>query len=103
MDQQAPRRTEMQAQLIERASRDPAFRQELLANPKAVIERESGVQIPDSMEIRVLEETPSTAYLVLPAVPVRAGQPLADQELEDVAGGGTSTMCITVCVCAAPD
>jgi len=68
MEQQARRRDEieMQAQLVERASRDPAFRQELLANPKAVIAREFGLQIPASVEVRVVEETPAAAYLVLP-------------------------------------
>jgi hypothetical protein len=97
MDQQAQRRTELQAQLIERASRDQAFRQELMANPKAVIARELGVPIPASVEIRVVEETPSSAYLVLPAAPVRAGQELSEQELEAVAGGYWSADCSGGC------
>jgi hypothetical protein len=42
------------------------------------------------VEIQVVEETPTTAYLVLPAGPVRAGQELSDQELEAVAGGWTA-------------
>jgi hypothetical protein len=59
-----------------------------LANPKAVIQREFGLAVPASVEIRVVEETPTSAYLVLPAAPVGAGQELSEQELEAVAGGG---------------
>ena len=98
MEQQAQRRDEMQAQLVERASRDPAFRQELLADPKAVIQREYGTTVPASVEVRVVEETPSTAYLVLPAAPLRAGQPLSDQELEAVAGGWTALNATAGCL-----
>jgi hypothetical protein len=68
-----------------------------MANPKAVIARELGVPIPASVEIRVVEETPSSAYLVLPAAPVRAGQELSEQELEAVAGGYWSADCSGGC------
>ena len=97
MEQQAQRRNEMQAQLVERASRDPAFRQELLANPKAVITREYGLAIPASVEVRVVEETPTMGYLVLPPVPTRAGQELSDQDLEAVAGGWSGAGCTGDC------
>jgi hypothetical protein len=90
MEQKTQQRNEMQAQLVERAGRDQAFRQELIANPKAVIAREFGLQIPATVEIRVVEETPTTAYLVLPAAPLRAGQQLSEQEMEAVAGGSTA-------------
>lgn len=78
---------EMQAQLIERATRDPSFRKELMADPRGVIRREFGVDVPDSVDIQVVEDSPTTSYLVLPAAEATAGQQLSDDELEAVAGG----------------
>ena len=84
-------RREFEAQVIAKAWKDDAFAEELRANPKAVIEREwgkiqPGAKLPDDLEIRVVEETPTTLYLVLPArPPVRGEVPSAD--LESVAGG----------------
>jgi hypothetical protein len=86
-NQSASSRDTMTSQVIERATRDPQFRQELLQNPKETLERELGVRLPAGIEIRVVEETPSTLYLILPPQPMQAGQELSDQELEQVAGG----------------
>ena len=52
--------------LLARAMKDEAFRQELLANPKAVLEHELGITIPPGLTIQVHEETPTTVHLVLP-------------------------------------
>jgi hypothetical protein len=53
-------------QVITRAWRDQAFKHELLCNPEAVIEKEVGAGISASINIRILEETAHTIYLVLP-------------------------------------
>ena len=81
------RRNQVQTQLIERATGDQAFRRELLANPKGTLEREYGVQIPADREITVVEDTQTTAHLVLPPAPAAAQAELSDRELEAVAGG----------------
>jgi hypothetical protein len=73
--------------LIVRASRDTAFRQELLNNPKAVIQRELGVSIPTETEVQVLEQTDTKAYMVLPARETTESEELSEEELESVAGG----------------
>jgi hypothetical protein len=81
-------RAEMERRLIQRSLEDEAFRQRLLAEPKAAIEQELGTQLPESIEVRVVEESADTIYLVLPsASPVGQGGELSDQELDAVAGG----------------
>lgn len=88
-DQSTSTRETVTSQVIDRSTRDPRFRQELLRNPKESVEQEMGVRVPANMEIRVVEETASTLYLVLPPRPAVAGQELSDRELEQVAGGWT--------------
>ena len=81
-------RAEMERRLIERSLEDEAFRQRLLADPRAAIEQELGTQLPESIEVRAVEETPEIIYLVLPsASPIGQGGELSDQELDAVAGG----------------
>ncbi|MBD2526765.1 NHLP leader peptide family RiPP precursor [Nostoc sp. FACHB-133] len=53
-------------QLIVRAWEDQEFKQELLSNPKAVIERELGEKFPEEVEVRMLAETANIRYLILP-------------------------------------
>ncbi len=80
-------RQRLEAQLIDRAMKDDGFRQELVRDPKAVFEREFGIRTPEHLTVEVLEERPTTVYLVLPQAPARVGTELSDAELEAVAGG----------------
>jgi hypothetical protein len=86
-DQSTSNRDKAASQVIDRATRDPGFRRELLSNPATALEQELGVRIPETVEIRVVEETPSTLYLVLPPQRIAAGQELSDRDLEQIAGG----------------
>ncbi len=81
-----PRR-EFESRITERAASDPAFREELLRSPKEVLSREFGTKMPEGAEIRVVEETPKTLYVVLPPQTSATGE-LSEEELEAVAGGG---------------
>jgi hypothetical protein len=83
-------RHEIERQLIEKASVDPAFRQRLLDDPKAAIADVLGMALPPGMSITVLEEEPGHHYLVLPpAQPAPDALPLDDLELALVGGGRT--------------
>ena len=81
-------RAEVERRLVERSLQDDAFRQRLLADPKAAVEEELGIQLPAEVQIRVVEETADTIYLALPsASPAGEGGELSDRELDAVAGG----------------
>ena len=85
-DQQKMTRNELEAKLVAHAWQEEAIKQELISNPRAAIEREFGQQVPESINIRVLEETGNTIYVVLPKKP--SIDELSDEQLEAVAGGG---------------
>jgi Nitrile hydratase, alpha chain len=83
------RRSEIERTLVQRSREDENFRQRLLDDPRAAVEQELGIQVPENMEVRVVEESADTIYLVLPsASPLGEGGEISDQELKEVAGGG---------------
>ncbi len=76
----------VQEQVVERAIKEEGFRQEVLNNPRAVLARDYHVHIPETVSIRVIEDTAETLTLALPPRQ-EAVQDLSDAELEAVAGG----------------
>jgi hypothetical protein len=76
-------RKDLEIHLITRALKDEGFRQELVANPKAVVEKELGVKLPEELEINVLEETEDTLYMVLPCNPYEG---ISEEELKASVG-----------------
>ena len=83
-------RQALESRLIEQASQNPSFRQQLLADPKAALTTFLGVALPPGMSITVLEEEWGHHYLVLPpALPSVDAVPLGDLELALVGGGRT--------------
>jgi hypothetical protein len=78
----------VESALIAKAWTDENFKQELLNDPKTAIAQTFQIEIPDNIEVRVLEEATTTFYLVIPAKPfVGAEGELSDEQLEAVAGG----------------
>lgn len=64
----------LQRRVIKRAWKDAEYRKDLLKNPNRVLSSEiaksdPGASLPKGIEIKVVEETPSTFYLVLPNNP----------------------------------
>lgn len=78
-------RQEIEEKIIARAWQDESFKQKLLSSPRAAFEKE-GIDLPSSIDINVVEETPTTLYFVLPVNPDLTEE-LSDAELEAVAGG----------------
>ena len=87
MSDRMPSAGDFQERIVRRAARDDAFRQRLLAAPKATIEQELGLSLPASLEFVALEETDSRLYLVLPARSLDPGE-LRGDDLSAVAAGG---------------
>ena len=71
--------------IMKKALTEEAFKTQLLADPKSAIASAADIQLPDSVEIRVCEDTPTLKHLIVPANPADAE--LNDLELEAIAGG----------------
>ncbi|MFN8058371.1 MAG: hypothetical protein U0Q12_04350 [Vicinamibacterales bacterium] len=66
------------------AAESPKYRDALIANPKAVIEKQLGTSL-GSMQVKAIVESANTSYVVVPHVPSEGE--LSDADLEKVAGG----------------
>jgi Nitrile hydratase, alpha chain len=84
-------RAEVERTLVQRSLQDEDFRRRLLDDPKGTLEQELGDRLPEDVEVRVVEETAESIYLVLPSASplVGEGGELSDEELQRVAGGYT--------------
>ena len=82
-------RAAMEQRIVQRSLEDDAFRQLLLADPRAAVEQELGAQLPSGVQVQVVEETADTVFLVIPPSSQAGGDEgeLSDSELESVAGG----------------
>jgi len=70
--------------LMRKAATDEAFREALLANPKAALEGHLGRRLPDELTVTVVTNTPHELTLVLPP---KMSDELSDDQLDGVAGG----------------
>jgi hypothetical protein len=81
-------RKQLEEKLIAKTMKDETFRKSLLENPKAAIEEETGIKLPEAINLKVVEENPSTFYLVLPPkINPGTEDELSEAELEMVSGG----------------
>ncbi len=62
---------------------DESFRSQLKGDPKGTLAAE-GMNVPDGIEIQVVESTPTKHYLLLP--PLQTGE-LTDEQLASAQGG----------------
>lgn len=86
-------RSEIEAQLVARAWRDPEFLDALKSDPYPIIEHETHkyfpyFKIPENCKVTVLEESEDHLVLVFPMQPetVSEGQ-LSDEHLAMITGG----------------
>jgi hypothetical protein len=77
-------RGEVQDLMSKFATENPKYRQALLANPKATIEKQLNTSL-GSVQVKAIAETADTVYVIVPHVP--ASGELSDADLEKVAGG----------------
>ncbi len=86
-DEESKRRNELLESLISRAWSDELFKARLIKDPVKAIEEELGLRIPDFINVKVLQETADTRYIVLPYHPAEDEDELDDSDLDQVSAG----------------
>jgi len=76
-------RADFEKLVIARANADPEFRKQLLKDTRKAFKDTFGLDLPPGAEVKVVEETGSCFYIVLPRVP----NELSEEDLAKVAGG----------------
>ena len=74
------------ADLFAACWKDEALKQRFMVDPKAVL-AEYGMDVPDGMDVNVVENADNTVHITMPAPP-SGHQDLSDDELRAAAGGG---------------
>ena len=77
--------------------KDEALKARFMADPKAVL-KEHGLDVPDGIDVKVVENADDCVHITLPAPPAGHGD-LSDEELSNAAGGVTLPVW-TICDCA---
>jgi hypothetical protein len=65
--------------------KDEALKARLMSDPKAVL-AEHGMDVPDGMDVKVVENADNCVHITMPAPPTGFKE-LSDEELSNVAGG----------------
>lgn len=68
----------LKVQIIQKAWADPAFKEQLLADPRKALQASFGIELPEGINLKVVEETPSDYYLVIPPNPAELEDPKAE-------------------------
>jgi hypothetical protein len=59
----------LKVQVIKKAWEDSVFKQLLLDDPTSALRQAFGIELPPEIELKVVEDTPSSYYLVIPPNP----------------------------------
>ena len=73
------------AQLFAACWKDEALKARFMADPKAVL-KEHGLDVPDGMDVKVVENADDCVHITLPAPPA-GDHDLSDDEVSNAAGG----------------
>jgi len=87
--------------IIAKAWRDSEFKRLLVEKPQETLFREFGFALPEGINIKVVEETPSDTYFVIPPQPWdRMNDDVSNKELEAVSSMALSnTNVMSGCKC----
>ena len=74
------------ANLFAACWKDEALKQRFMSDPKAIL-AEYGMDVPDGIDVNVVENADNCVHITMPAPPSGHAQ-LSDEELASAAGGG---------------
>ena len=78
------------AEIFAACWKDEAFKARFLSDPKGIL-REYGVDVPEGIDLRVVENADDCVHITLPVPPADQDN-LSDEDLTNAAGGGAKTL-----------
>ena len=81
------------AEIFAACWKDEALKARFMSDPKAVL-AERGIDVPDNMNVNVVENSDNTVHITMPNEPTGA-MDLSDEELRVAAGGAGGADCNT--------
>jgi hypothetical protein len=78
-------------QIVAKSWADDSFKQQLLADPMASLKAE-GVELPEGLSVKVLDNTADIFHLVIPSKPTD----MSDEDLDAVSGGNCACTQVSV-------
>ena len=88
-------RRDLEMRLIQKAWKDPEFKQQVVSNPKEMFEQYLGRKLPLELKIVIHEEDENTLHFSIPPAPPNTTE-LSDEELERVSGGTEVWFTVTI-------
>jgi hypothetical protein len=85
------------AQLFAACWKDEALKARFMSDPKSVL-KDYGLEVPDGMDVKVVENADNCVYITLPAPPP-GKMDLSDDELSNAAGGYSNGADFWSCQC----
>lgn len=61
----------LKEKIIQKAWEDEAFKNQLIANPKAALKQAFNITLPDDISVKAVEETSTEFVLVIPTNPAK--------------------------------
>ena len=93
------------AQLFAACWKDEALKARFMSDPKSVL-KDYGLEVPDGMDVKVVENADDCVHITLPAAPAGSGDlsdagagDLSDDELSNAAGGHRTMQRTFGCTC----
>jgi hypothetical protein len=80
------------AHLFAACWKDEALKARFMSDPKSVL-KDYGLEVPDGMDVKVVENADNCVYITLPPAP-RRNADLSDDELSNAAGGSVDEGCV---------
>ncbi|MEY3024095.1 MAG: hypothetical protein RJA16_921 [Planctomycetota bacterium] len=80
------------AHLFAACWKDEALKARFMSDPKSVL-KDYGLEVPDGMDVKVVENADDCVYITLPPAP-RRNADLSDDELSNAAGGSVGDGCV---------
>ena len=93
MDETREEQGKKYAKLIAKVWSDEAFKERLLTDSRTILEAE-GISVPPGVEVKVLEQTETQLFVVIPQKPLNEQFEVMTERIAAIAAASMSSCCV---------